>query len=148
MKRSPLERKTPLAVSPEKVREFQQRGRRSSARTMAKPRAISPASKEQRAAIRGRPCIVTGSHEGVTPTHLTDRALGGCDSPFCVVPVRIDKHRDYDEHRLDLLPYLEAHGLRQELAHAVTHLGLIGALQRITNVDWAPVTAAREESST
>jgi hypothetical protein len=52
-------------------------------------------------------------------------------------------HRAYDDHELDLLPYLEAHGLRAELGHAVTHLGLIGALQRITNVGWAPVSDGR-----
>jgi hypothetical protein len=36
----------------------------------------------------------------------------------------------YDEGRLELLPHLEPQW-REEVAHAVAHLGLIGALRRL-----------------
>ena len=40
-------------------------------------------------------------------------------------------HRAYDTGELDLLPYLEP-AWRAQLAHAVGHVGLIGALRRIS----------------
>jgi hypothetical protein len=40
-------------------------------------------------------------------------------------------HRAYDSGELDLLPYLEP-AWRTQLAHAVGHVGLIGALRRIS----------------
>ena len=40
-------------------------------------------------------------------------------------------HRAYDRGELDLLPYLEP-AWRAQLAHAVGHVGLIGALRRIS----------------
>jgi hypothetical protein len=40
-------------------------------------------------------------------------------------------HRAYDRGELDLLPYLEP-AWRAQLAHAVGHVGLIGALGRIS----------------
>ena len=136
MKRSPLARKKPLRPDPDRVREFQQRARASS---RPKRRMISPASPAQRDKIKNATCLVTGDREHLTPAHVIDRSLGGCDSETCVVPLRADVHRAYDERRLDLLPYLEAHGLRAELAHAVEHVGLLSALCRITNCDWVPV---------
>jgi hypothetical protein len=39
-------------------------------------------------------------------------------------------HRAYDRGEIDLLPFLEP-GWRAQLAHAVGHVGLIGALRRI-----------------
>ena len=39
-------------------------------------------------------------------------------------------HRAYDTGRLELLPYLEPEW-RDEVAHAVHHLGLIGAVRRL-----------------
>jgi hypothetical protein len=39
-------------------------------------------------------------------------------------------HRAYDTGRLELLPCLEPRW-RTEIAHAVVHLGLIGALRRL-----------------
>jgi hypothetical protein len=139
VKKTELKRKVALTANPDATRAFVQRGQRNS---KPKRRAISPASPEQRESIHGRACLVTGDTEGLTPAHLVDRSLGGCDSPLCVVPLRLDVHRAYDEHQLDLLPYLEAHGLREEIAHAVTHLGLIGALQRLTGEHWQPVEEA------
>jgi len=40
-------------------------------------------------------------------------------------------HRAYDTGRLELLPYLEPRW-RAEIAHAVMHLGLIGAYRRLS----------------
>ena len=54
----------------------------------------------------------------------------------------MDVHQAYDDHTLDLLPFLEAHGLRDEVAHAVGHLGLIGALERLTGERCRPVERA------
>ena len=39
-------------------------------------------------------------------------------------------HRAYDTGKLELLPYLEPEW-RDEVAHAVMHLGLIGAVRRL-----------------
>lgn len=68
------------------------------------------------------------------PAHIIPRGLGGCDHEDCVCPLSRGAHRDYDNGKLDLLPYLN----RKEQAHAVEHLGLIGALKRITNKNWIP----------
>jgi hypothetical protein len=57
------------------------------------------------------------------------RALGGCDDPLCVVALRRAHHRAYDRGRLDLVPYLEPR-FRDQIAHAVGHVGLVGALRR------------------
>jgi hypothetical protein len=60
------------------------------------------------------------------------RSLGGCGDALCVVPLcRRPCHRADDSGELDLLPYLEP-GWRAQLAHAVGHVGLIGALRRIS----------------
>ncbi len=69
--------------------------------------------------------------KGVTPAHLAARARGGCDDAPCVVPLCWRHHRAFDTGRLDLLPYLEPRW-RAEIAHAVAHLGLVGALRRLT----------------
>jgi hypothetical protein len=59
------------------------------------------------------------------------RSLGGCGNPLCVVPLCRVHHRAYDRGELDLLAHLEP-GWRAQLAHAVGHVGLIGALRRIS----------------
>jgi hypothetical protein len=51
-------------------------------------------------------------------------------SPDCVVPLCWTHHRAYDTWRLELLPHLEPQW-RAEVAHAVSHLGLIGAVRRL-----------------
>jgi hypothetical protein len=89
------------------------------------------ASESQRAKIVGRWCIVCQQTKGITPAHLTPRPLGGCDHPDCVVPLCWMHHRAYDTGRLELLAYLEP-SWRAEVAHAVGHLGLIGAYRRLT----------------
>jgi hypothetical protein len=90
------------------------------------------ATDAQRAAVAGRTCIVCGSDRRIDPAHLIPRSLGGCGDPLCVVPLcRQPCHRAYDRGELDLLPHLEP-GWRPQLAHAVGHVGLIGALRRIS----------------
>jgi hypothetical protein len=90
------------------------------------------ASAPQRAAVAGRPCIVCGGEHRVDAAHVLPRSLGGCGDPLCVVPLcRRPCHRAYDSGDLDLLPHLEP-AWRAQLAHAVGHVGLIGALRRIS----------------
>ena len=88
------------------------------------------ATDAQRAAVAGRCCIVCGADRRIDPAHLIPRSLGGCGDPLCVVPACRRCHRAYDRGELDLVPYLEP-AWRPQLAHAVGHVGLIGALRRI-----------------
>jgi hypothetical protein len=107
--RTPIKRKAPLRSSP----------------------AMS-ASEAQRAAVAGRACVACGAIRGrIDPAHLIPRSLGGCDHQLCVVPACRACHRAYDQGRLDLLPHLEP-AWRAQLAHAVGHVGLVGALRRIS----------------
>jgi hypothetical protein len=121
MKRTPLRRRAQLGA------------RKRLRRTTPLQRNDSMAASEaQRAAVAGRPCIVCGAEHRVDAAHLIPRSLGGCGDPLCVVPLcRRPCHRAYDSGELDLLPHLES-ASRAQLAHAVGHVGLIGALRRIT----------------
>jgi hypothetical protein len=89
------------------------------------------ATDAQRAAVAGRVCIVRGTDRRIDPAHLIPRSMGGCGDPLCVIPACRVHHRAYDRGDLDLLPYLEP-GWRAQLAHAVGHAGLVGALRRIS----------------
>ena len=120
MKRTPLRRRAQLRVRTPLRR----------ATSLARTASLA-ATDSQRAAVTGRPCIVCGAPPGVAPAHLIPRSLGGCGDALCVVPACRSCHRAYDEGRLDLLPYLEP-AWRAELAHAVGHVGLMGALRRIS----------------
>jgi len=66
----------------------------------------------------------------IKPDAAKQRSLGGCDHPDCVVSLCWTHHRAYDTGRLELLPHLEPQW-RDEIAHAVSHLGLIGAVRRL-----------------
>lgn len=126
MKRSqPLRRKTPLKAVPSKP----------------KPRTISPASPAQRSKVRLAPCLRCESLGPCDPAHLIDRSEGGGDDPRAVVPLCRMCHRLYDDGKADLLPHLEPY-YREELAYAVELVGLIRALERITNERWSPRAAA------
>ncbi len=118
----PPARRTPLPPGPWRTPGTDQRRGTS--------RAPFAASDAQRAKIRGGACVVCQQTKGITPAHLATRSLGGCDDPACVVALCWMHHRAYDTGRLELLPYLEPRW-REEVAHAVLHLGLIGALRRL-----------------
>lgn len=136
-RRKPLERKTPLAADPAKTRAWQDRSRVAS---KPKRQPVSPASAEQRAKVALAPCVVC--MEGpCDPAHLIDRSLGGDDHALAVVPLCRGHHRAYDEQGFDLLPYLEP-SHRDEVAHAVRTVGLVAALNRITNDRYEPRRAA------
>jgi hypothetical protein len=99
-----------------------------------RPRSISPASLPQRRKAALECCVVCGA-EHCDPAHLIDRSLGGDDDPRSVVALCRPHHREYDDGALSLLEYLEPH-YRTELAYAVELVGLITALERITNQRW------------
>ena len=66
----------------------------------------------------------------IDPAHLIPRSLGGCGGAcaWCHSPPMPPRLRHGE---LDLLPYLEP-AWRSQLADAVGHVGLIGALRRIS----------------
>jgi hypothetical protein len=117
--RTPLERTVPLPPGP-----WRRPGTEPETRP---PFGASPAQREK---IVGGACVVCLQTKGITPAHLAPRSLGGCDHPDCVVPLCWLHHRAYDTGTLELLPHLEPRW-RAEVAHAVSHLGLIGALRRL-----------------
>jgi len=119
MKRTPLRRRAKL-----RARKQLQR------RTSLQPTPAMAATEAQRAAVAGRNCIVCGKDRRIDPAHLIPRSRGGCGDALCVIPVCRAHHRAHDRGELDLLPYLEP-AWRAQLAHAVGHVGLIGALRRI-----------------
>lgn len=126
MKRSPLNRSTPMP-----------RGNGPKRSAPKKRRAVSPASPAQREKMRGRGCLVC-AREPVHPAHLIDRSIGGDDNALAVVALCPEHHRAYDEGSLSLLEHLEPWH-REEVAHAVMTVGLVMALQRLTNEKWTPV---------
>lgn len=112
-------------------------------RTPLKRKPFTPASRDQRSKVRDRPSIVSGQGP-CDPCHLVSRAQGGCDHPDCVVPLTRAEHRAFDDGKLDLLPYLVAHGLWVELAHAVLvhHYDPVSLAERCTGDRYAPVGGA------
>jgi hypothetical protein len=71
--------------------------------------------------------------------HLIDRSLvpDPYGDPLRVVFACREHHQAYDDHRLDLLPFLEPNH-RAELARAVQVFGLLGTLERVTGKQWSP----------
>lgn len=108
----------------------------------AKPkrRPVSPASEEQRAKVRFAPCVHCAI-EGCHPAHVIDRSLGGDNDPRAVVPLCPACHRAYDDGRISILEDLEPH-FRVELAYAVHLVGLVAALNRVTNDHYVPTRSA------
>ena len=102
---------------------------------------IAATSEEQRRKVDGVACLVCRRSDGIDPAHLASRSRGRCDHPDCVVPLCRRCHRAFDDGRLDLLPHLDPRH-RSELAHALSHLGLIALLERLTDERWA--AAGRE----
>ena len=121
MRRTPLRRRTALRRGDAPLRR----------RTPPERAPVAPASPAQRDRVHGAPCIVCGARTRVDPAHLVPRGVGGCDDALCVVPLCRIHHRAYDRGALDLVPHLEPDH-RAEAAHAVGHLGLVGALRRLS----------------
>lgn len=98
-------------------------------------------SKEQREKVAGMSCAGCGMEAddftAIDPAHLCARSLGGCDDPLCVVPLcrfswsREGCHDRFDAGDLDLTPKLEPR-FREEVAHCVLHMGLWGAVRRLS----------------
>jgi 5-methylcytosine-specific restriction endonuclease McrA len=83
-------------------------------------------------------CRIGGAlHGPPDAAHIIQRSRIPGDAamdPLNCVPLCRDCHRDYDERRLDLLPALRP----AEQAYAVQLVGLIAALERLTNRRWGP----------
>jgi len=126
MRRTPIRRGRPL-------RRGRPPARRTPLRrtTALKRRPFTPASAAQRTKVKGARCLVCGSHTPIDPAHLIARSAGGCDDALCVVALCRSCHRRYDSGALDLVAHLEPNH-RAEAAHAVGHVGLAGALRRIS----------------
>jgi hypothetical protein len=126
MRRTPIRRGRPL-----------RRGRPPARRTPLRRttalgrRPFGPASPAQRAKVQGARCLVCCSATRIDPAHLIARSVGGCDDAPCVVALCRSCHRRYDSGALDLVAHLEPKH-RAEAAHAVAHVGLAGALRRIS----------------
>ena len=132
MKRSPMPPRTqPLERTPLRRTTGPKRGRGFAA------------SEAQRQKVHAHAvCVVCGRDAfevRIDPAHVIPRSMGSGDDPLDVTALCASDHRAYDEGKLDLLPYLEPHH-REELAQAVRHVGLLNALQRITNERWTPET--------
>jgi len=119
MKRVPLRRRAPLHA-----------GRPLRRLTPLRRTTSMAATDAQRAAVAGRPCIACGAEHRVDAAHVIPRSLG-CGGALDVVPLCRACHRAYDAGELDLLPFLEPEW-RAQVSHAVGHVGLIGALRRIS----------------
>ena len=123
---TPLER----GAAPKRTTALRRVPLRSLTARPGEARAPFAASDAQRQKIVGGACIVCMQTKGITPAHLVPRSLGGCDHPDCTVALCWLHHRAYDTGRLELLPFLEPRW-RAEIAHAVLHLGLAGAVRRL-----------------
>ena len=134
MKRSPMPPRTqPLERTPLRRTTGPNRGRGF---------AVSEAQRQKVHAHAV--CVVCGRDAfevRIDPAHVVSRAHSPEESPLDVVAMCRAHHIAYDQERtLDLLPYLEPHH-REELAQAVRRVGLLTALQRITNQRWRPEDA-------
>lgn len=131
-------KRSELKPNPERVREFQERGRRSSAESLERSRgplglsghlkvqsdglvaetrkkkrpSFTPASKAQRAKVRDEGCAMyrydLGCIGAVQPAHVVARSKGGCDAADCVLALCEFHHRQFDDGHLDLLRVVSA----------------------------------------
>jgi hypothetical protein len=123
MKRTPLRRRAQL------------RARKPLRRTTPLQRTDSMAASEaQRAAVAGRPCIVCAPRPASTPRISFPGRSAGAGSRCAWCRCAACRVTAFDRGELDLLPYLEP-GWRAQLSHAVGHVGLIGALRRISGLN-------------
>ena len=168
-RRQAVKRSKPLSANPERVAEFQQRGRESSARslragahsasggTRPRRRRISPATDAQRATVAGMACLGCGreasEYVAIDPAHLWPRGRGGCDGRYCTVPLcrtfaGEGCHREFDEGRLDLLSRMTAtwEQWRPWVQHALRHCTLVELLERLTGArtQWSEPSPDRD----
>jgi hypothetical protein len=68
------------------------------------------------------------------PAHIVSRTHGGCNDEDCVTALTHTQHLLYDRGELDVLPHLTL----DEQAHAVKHIGILGALKRTTGENYVP----------
>jgi hypothetical protein len=133
-RRKPLERRTPL-----KAHSELKRGAELKRTAGPKRSCFTPASEAQKEKV-ARQCsrvwqLDWAEDEAIIdPAHIVSRAKGGCDHEDCIVPLPRMAHRLYDRGELDILPYLTL----DEQAHAVAHLGILGALRRTTGERYVP----------
>lgn len=92
---------------------------------------LGATTRAQRAKIIGHGCIVCQQTKGLTPTRLAPPGPGGCNDLDCVVPMCWPHRHLYELGQLDLLHHLEPRW-RREIAHAVSHLGLITTYRHLT----------------
>lgn len=77
-----------------------------------------------------RDCRVCESREHVEAAHTIGRVHDSAVvNPQDIVPLCTKHHMLYDAHRLDLLPYLT----HEEQAAAVSHVGIVSAMRRLTS---------------
>lgn len=128
----------PREVKPPKPRPSMPR---TTGKANRKPVAV--ASKEQAAKRNAGASIVSGETYGLDAAHLTPRPLGGCSDADCTIPLTRAEHAAFDRGELDLLPYLVAHKMHLEIAHALEHYrcDLPALLERLTGCKWVPVEA-------
>jgi len=121
-------------------------GSRARANGVAVPRrAVSSASDAQRAKVRNLFCAAAPDPLAlcvgpIDPAHVIPRGVmaDGQDDALAVIPLCRWHHIAYDTGGLDLLPALEAHGYRDELAFAVARVGLLATYRRVTNTRLGP----------
>ena len=116
MRRTPLRRGRGRRDARALARRRTARRRRSRGRRSRPPRRPSGDGAGPAGLRRAR---------SVDPAHLVPRSLGGCDHAHCVVALCRAHHRAYDRGELDLVP--SSSRPPAEAAHAVAHLGLVGA---------------------
>jgi hypothetical protein len=103
------------------------------------------ASKAQRLKVADMVSIVSAQGP-CDPCHLVPRHHGGCDDRDCVIPLTRIEHGAFDDGRLDILPYLIAHGCWAELAHAVAvhHYDPVSLAERCTGDRYVPEPKTNE----
>jgi hypothetical protein len=143
VRREPIRRRTALRRGRLVTRAALQRTEPPKRTTPLARVPVSAASAAQRAKVRGRRCLVCAARAPVDPAHLVPRSLGCCDHFDCVVALCRTHHRAYERGDLGLGAHLEP-GHRREAAHAVEHLGLIGALRRLTGSRQADMSVVME----
>lgn len=64
----------------------------------------------------------------IDPAHIIPRSRGGTMDPLCICPLCRDHHTLFDQHELELLPFLTL----AEQAYAVALVGIAEAYRRTT----------------